>query len=148
MSNPVTTLFDYKQYLPHGYCYLWQPDLVWLHVISDLTITLAYYSIPLTIFYMVYKRKQTIPFRWVFIMFAVFIFLCGTSHLVQIITLWYPIYYFQGLIKVLTAAASLATALFIFPLIPTLLEQFTTMEEKGIRLFKPSGKPPAEKTDD
>lgn len=131
----LATIFDYERYMPHGYCLLWQPELVWLHVVSDLTITLAYYSIPLTILYLVRKRGEKIPFRWVFIMFAVFIFLCGTTHLVEIITLWYPMYYFQGLIKVLTAAASLATAILIFPLVPTLLEQFQRLEKSGVHLW-------------
>lgn len=27
-------------------CYLWQTNLVWLHILSDSLIALAYYSIP------------------------------------------------------------------------------------------------------
>lgn len=136
MSEPgfFSMLFDYERYMPHGYCLLWQPELVWLHVISDLTITLAYYSIPLTILYLVRKRRERIPFKWMFIMFGIFIFLCGTTHLIGIITLWYPMYYLEGIIKVLTAAASLATALLIFPLMPTLLEQFQQLEKKNEKL--------------
>ncbi|MBI3441610.1 MAG: hypothetical protein HY052_07410 [Proteobacteria bacterium] len=128
----METIFSYDRFMPHGYCLIWEPVLVWMHVISDLTITIAYYSIPLTILYLVVKRRERIPYRWVFLMFAIFIFLCGTTHLMGIITLWYPVYYLQGLIKVLTAAVSIATALLIFPLVPTLLEQFQQLEQKGI----------------
>lgn len=119
----INKIFDYSRFMPHGYCLLWRPDLIWLHVVSDLAIALAYYSIPLTFLYLLQKRHMKIPYRWVFIMFALFIFLCGTSHVMQVITLWYPVYYLQGLVKALTAAASLATALLIFPLVPTLLDK-------------------------
>jgi len=135
-NSLLDTVFGYERYMPHGYCLLWQPELVWIHVVSDLAITLAYYSIPLTILYLLRKRGQKIPYKWVFVMFAVFIFLCGTTHLVRIMTLWYPAYYFEGIVKILTAAASLATALLIFPLVPTLLEQFQQLERKGVHLFK------------
>lgn len=135
-SSVLDTIFGYERFMPHGYCLIWEPVLVWMHVLSDLTITIAYYSIPLTIMYLVKKRKERIPYRWVFVMFAVFIFLCGTTHLIKIITLWYPMYYLQGIVNVLTAAVSIATALLIFPLVPTLLEQFQRLEQKGADLWQ------------
>jgi len=124
MNNPgfLDTILYFETYAPHGYCLLWRPELIGLHVVSDLAIALAYYSIPPTMLYLVRKHRAVLPFRWVFVMFAVFIFLCGTTHVVDIITLWYPIYGLQGVVKALTAAASLATALLMFPLIPTLFE--------------------------
>lgn len=131
----LNAIFSHERFMPHGYCLVWEPMLVWMHVISDLTITIAYYSIPITIMYLVQKRKSSLPYKWVFIMFAAFIFLCGTTHLMEIITLWYPMYYLEGLIKVLTGAISIATSLLIFPLVPTLLEQFQQLEQKGIGLW-------------
>jgi hypothetical protein len=44
--------------------------------------------------------------------------LCGTTHFVEIWTLWYPEYAAQGLVKVATAAISVATAIILWPLIP------------------------------
>lgn len=117
----LNILFDTDRFMPHGYCFLWQPDLLWLHVIADATIAIAYFSIPLTIGYIIYKQKQALPFRWAFVMFAMFIFLCGTTHLLEIVTLWRPVYYFEGVLKILTAAVSIATAILMFPLIPSLL---------------------------
>jgi hypothetical protein len=142
LINLFQTVFSYERFMPHGYCLIWEPPLVWMHVISDLTITIAYYSIPVTLLYLVRKRREQIPYRWVFIMFALFIFFCGTSHLMEIITLWYPMYYFQGIIKALTAALSIATALLIFPLVPTLLEQFQQLEQKGVSLWQSKDKAP------
>lgn len=140
-SDFFDMLTDSDRFMPHGYCLVWEPGLVWMHVISDLTIMIAYYSIPLTILYLIRKRRAQIPHLWVFSMFAFFIFLCGTTHLMDIITLWYPLYYLQGVIKMMTGAISIATALLIFPLLPTLLEQLRKFEQKG-------GAPWQKKSDD
>jgi len=57
-------------FMPHGHCYLWTPQVVWLHVISDGLIALSYYSIPLTLAWFVAKRRD-VDFRWMFGCFAV-----------------------------------------------------------------------------
>lgn len=98
----------------------WQPSLIWLHVVSDSLIALAYLCIPLALFHFVRKRRD-IPFHWMFISFGVFILSCGTTHIMAAVTLWQPLYHLDGLIKALTAAASLITAAFLFRLMPTLL---------------------------
>ena len=50
--------FSADGFMPHGMCYEWNPVVIWLHVISDGFITAAYYSIPITLFYFVHKRKD------------------------------------------------------------------------------------------
>ena len=130
MQDYLSTIFNIDRYMPHGYCLLWQPELVWMHVVSDIVITLAYFSIPSGIAFLLYKRKQAIPFRWAFIMFALFIVLCGVTHLTSVFVLWYPFYYFQGILKTLTAMVSLATAVLMLPLIPRLLDIFNDFERE------------------
>ena len=49
MPELLSTFFASAPFMPHGYCYLWKPGLVWLHIISDSIIALSYYSIPLTL---------------------------------------------------------------------------------------------------
>ncbi|MGZ8157478.1 MAG: sensor domain-containing protein [Methylobacter sp.] len=93
---------------------------MWLHIISDSIIALAYFSIPFALFYFVQKRTD-LAYRWVFVLFAVFICLCGTTHLISIWTIWHPDYWLDGLIKLATALVSIVTALLIWPLIPKLL---------------------------
>ncbi|WP_445628664.1 EAL domain-containing protein [Nostoc sp. DSM 114167] len=114
------SLLAYKQFIPHGHCYLWKPELVGLHILSDSLIALAYYSIPITLFYLVRKR-QDLPFNWIFLLFAIFIVTCGTTHLMNIWTLWYPTYWLSGCIKAITAVVSLYTASELIPLIPKAL---------------------------
>jgi signal transduction histidine kinase len=101
----------------HGYCYLWKPEIVWLHVISDSVITLSYYVIPFVLVYFVRKRRE-LPFHWIFLMFGVFIFGCGTTHLMEVWTLWHGTYRLAGVIKAITAASSVATAALLIPLVP------------------------------
>ncbi|WP_442940663.1 hypothetical protein [Nostoc sp.] len=114
------SLLAYKQFIPHGHCYLWKPELVGLHVVSDSLIALAYYSIPITLLCFVRKR-QDFPFKWVFVLFAIFIVTCGTTHVMDILTLWYPTYWLSGLIKAITAIVSLYTACELIPLMPKAL---------------------------
>jgi hypothetical protein len=61
MNEFLKQLFS-SNFMPHGYCYLWKPTIVWLHAMSDGTITLAYYAIPVALFYFVRKRRD-LPFH-------------------------------------------------------------------------------------
>ena len=106
--------------MPHGHCYLWTPGLVWLHVICDALIVLAYYSIPIVLVYFARKRRG-LYFGWIFICFAVFILACGTTHLMEIWNVWHADYWLSGTIKALTAAASVPTAILLARLMPAAL---------------------------
>lgn len=104
-------------YIPHGHCYLWQPFLLGLHGISDGLIAIAYFSIPVTLLYFVRQRRD-LPYASVFVLFGAFIISCGVSHALEIWTLWYPIYWFTGVIKAITAIISVYTALALVPIVP------------------------------
>src|SRR5215467_10947000 len=119
MFEFLRKLFD-SDFMSHGYCYLWRPEIVWLHAASDSLIALSYYFIPLMLVYLVRKRRD-LPFHWMFLMFGVFILGCGTTHAMEIWTLWHGTYRLAGLIKLLTAGASMATAVALVPLIPRAL---------------------------
>jgi len=107
-------------FMPHGHCYYWQPAIVWLHVLSDGVIALAYYTIPVALIYFVRERRDLV-FNWIFVMFGVFIFACGTTHVMNIWEVWHPTYRLGGMVKLLTAAASILTAIVLWPLIPKAL---------------------------
>ena len=107
-------------YIPHGHCYLWQTPLVGLHLISDLLIALAYYSIPIMLVYFV-RQRQDVPFKEVFILFSAFIIACGTTHLMEVWTLWHPVYWLSGILKAITALISCYTAWALLPILPQAL---------------------------
>jgi len=113
-------IFASNGFMPHGHCYLWLPSLVWLHAVSDGLIALAYATIPLTLVYIVRHRKD-IPFNGMFFSFGTFIVACGVTHVMEIWTLWVPVYWLAGGIKAVTAVASVLTAIFLIRLVPRIL---------------------------
>jgi PAS domain S-box-containing protein len=120
MLDHLSHALSASAFMPHGMCYLWQPGILSLHVISDSLITLAYFSIPFTLLYFVRKRRD-LQFNWMFVCFAVFIVACGTTHLMEIVTVWEPVYWLSGTIKAITALASVPTAILLVRLIPDAL---------------------------
>jgi len=106
--------------MPHGFCYTWDPYVIWLHVISDGLIAISYFSIPLTLLYLVRRRKD-LAFNWLFLSFAVFIVACGATHVMEIWNIWRPAYWLAGGIKLMAAMASVITAVVLVRSIPHIL---------------------------
>ncbi len=120
MWESLENYFNSGNFIPHGHCYLWKPELVWLNIVSDCAIALAYYSIPIVLVCFIRKR-QDLPFHRIFLLFGAFIISCGTSHIMQVWTIWHPDYWLSGLVKSITALISLYTAVELVPLIPKAL---------------------------
>lgn len=117
MDAILEYLFGAASFVPHGYCLLWRPDLVALHAVSDLMIALAYFSIPVGLFFLA-RARPDLEHKRIFLLFAAFILLCGMTHVVGLITLWAPIYGLHGLIKATTAIVSLIAAYSLWPILP------------------------------
>ncbi len=126
---------------PHGYCILWRSDIIWLHVLSDGIIALSYYAIPLGLIYFIRKRKD-FPFPGLLGMFGAFILLCGTTHIMGIVTLWTPMYRLDGIIKAATAGISIVTAFVLVPLVPQALALRSPkeLEAANLKLFDANAK--------
>ncbi|MBT8135428.1 MAG: PAS domain-containing protein [Gammaproteobacteria bacterium] len=119
MLDALRDYFSNDQFMPHGMCFLWRPDVLWTHVASDVTIALAYFSIPLALIYFARRRGDLGPeYNWIFRLFAAFILFCGMTHLMGVWVLWNPDYIAQGYLKATTALVSLATAVALWPLVP------------------------------
>jgi len=128
---------DPTPYMPHGFCYRWQPGLVSLHVVSDALVGLAYVAIALTLWVFVRRARDLIPFSWIFVMFGAFILACGGTHFMEIWTLWHPDYWASGGLKVVTAAVSVATAVMLPPLLPKAVHTIrdaSLAEERRVQL--------------
>ena len=113
-------ILDSSMLSPHGICLLWEPELIWLHVVSDALIAMAYFSIPFALAIFVSKRRD-LKFGWIYWSFGIFIMACGLTHILAIYTLWVPVYGIEGLVKAATAVASVVTAGMLWPLLPKLL---------------------------
>jgi len=112
--------FSTDGFMPHGMCYLWQPGVLLLHVISDGFIALAYISISCTLLYFVHRRID-LKHKWLFLFFATFIIACGVTHTMEVWTIWHPAYWISGAIKLVTALASVSTAIFLIAYFPSAL---------------------------
>lgn len=113
-------MIEHASYMAHGYCLLWQPWLVTLWAGSDLLIFLSYLAIPIALMLFL-RRRPDLQHRGLVALFAAFILLCGLTHALSIVTLWYPIYPIVGVVKLATGLVSAATAFSLFRLIPTLV---------------------------
>jgi signal transduction histidine kinase/CheY-like chemotaxis protein len=124
MAYPMIDYFNQVlsegNFMPHGMCYMWRPDVLALHIGSDALVGLAYISISLTLVYFVRRRKD-LQFHGIFISVAIFIVSCGMTHLMEVWTIWHPQYWLSGAIKALTALASVSTAVLLVKLVPQAL---------------------------
>ena len=140
MIQTIIDFFDSSRFMPHGHCFLWQNNIFWLHVISDATIAAAYFAIPFMLLYLLHKRKD-MPFETIFLCFAAFILFCGATHVMSIWVLWHPDYAIEGVLKALTAFASISTLFIGITLIPRILaipspSQLAAVNEKLIGATK------------
>ncbi len=94
--------------------------VVAIHAFSDLIIGLAYLAIPVCLLTFVRKRRD-VPFRTLFVMFGAFIVACGTTHLLEVWSLFDPVYGLSGGAKAVTALLSLATAVALVRTAPAAL---------------------------
>lgn len=116
----MDALLEYERYMPLGMYLQWETWLVLLWAGSDLLIFAAYMAIPMAIF-MVLRRRPDLNHRGLVTLFASFILLCGVTHAMSIVALWYAIYPLMGAVKLATGIVSLATAAMLFRLIPTFI---------------------------
>ena len=119
MLDALSTLFADAGFMPHGHCYLWLPSLVWTHVTTDMLIGIAYLSISLTLYRLI--RQINLPFSAMVLSFGVFIGACGATHFMEVWNLWYADYWAAGFVKFVTAAASVAAAVWLIKLKPQIM---------------------------
>lgn len=121
-----------RNYLPHFYCYLGRAGLVWTHVIADVLIGGSYVVISGTLAYLVWRARREIPFDWMFLAFGLFIVACGMTHFLEVVTIWIPVYVLSAVVKVITALASIATAISFASIIPRVLEMIRKAEASDL----------------
>lgn len=117
----ITKFFQTQGFMPHGMCLLWRPAILWTIVTGNAVIAFSYFMIPIALIYLVLKRRD-MGFKWIFVLFGAFILACGCSHVMGIVTLWYPAYGLEALILAFTGMVSLLTAILLWPLLPVLFK--------------------------
>ena len=107
-------------FMPHGHCYFWDPFILWSHAISDGVIALAYFIIPFSLVEIV-RRRNDFRYMWVVSLFALFILGCGTTHLMDVVVIWKPYYLLDSIVRIITALASIGTAIMLIIITPKLI---------------------------
>ena len=133
MTLTTIGLFSTAGFMPHGMCIAWTPGLLWTLVGSDLVIALSYYSIPVALVWASRQRPGQ-QFQGMLLMFGAFIFACGTTHLVGVVTVWYPQYWLDAGVKLVTAGVSAATAVLLWPLVTSAARYVRESEEAAEEL--------------
>jgi chemotaxis family two-component system sensor kinase Cph1 len=110
-------LFDTSEFVPRTECGNWPAWLVQLAVLSNLMIALAYYIIPILLATLYFKKRKNLPKSWMAVLFAGFIFLCGTTHFIDALIFKWPIYRFLIVIDFITGVVSLVTAALLPPVV-------------------------------
>lgn len=130
LNSFLQDILNSKQFMPHGHCYLWRPEILWLHAASDAVIFLSYTLIPVILAYVVSKTNYKIPYHYIFLLFSIFILACGTTHLMEIINIWHSEYLLAGFIKAITAIASALTAFAVIKKLPQIILIIKNMEKE------------------
>jgi len=120
-------LFGLEGLAPHGTCLLWISQLFWTHAASDTITAASYASISLSLVLVIRKREEAL-LRRIGAFFAAFILVCGSSHAMDIWTLWFPDYGAQAMVKLTTATISVVTAILLWPLLPRILSLPSTAQ--------------------
>ncbi len=114
-------LFSTELWPARWSCGTWTSFHGWLYVISSLLIASAYFLIPIFMARFMRHRKD-LPFVRIFWLFILFILACGTTHLLDAVIFWYPMYRFSAVLLFITALVSWAALLSLRKVIPVAME--------------------------
>ncbi|MXV16641.1 sensor histidine kinase [Hufsiella ginkgonis] len=110
-------LLDASDWPSRWHCGRWSAFHGWLYIASDLLTWSAYFTISLVIVRFITKKSQA-RFLRLYILFAIFIMACGTTHLLDALSFWYPAYRLSALIRFITAVVSWATIYHLVGVLP------------------------------
>jgi diguanylate cyclase (GGDEF)-like protein/PAS domain S-box-containing protein len=116
----VADTFNLTGLIPHGFCLKWNPLLLWTLVVSDMVITVSYFSIPFAIWFFA-QRRPDVYHRGLFVLFGLFIIACGITHLFDVLIIWRPHYWINALAKAFSAIISLGAAIVLWRIMPDAL---------------------------
>jgi len=99
---------------------MWTPGILWMHVVADILIAMAYFTIPFVLVYAA-RRRRDLQFNWLLVAFGIFTVSCGVTHVMNVWNLWHTNYWLEGVIKAITAASSVPTAILLWRSLPLIL---------------------------
>ncbi|HJV52377.1 MAG TPA: sensor histidine kinase [Noviherbaspirillum sp.] len=107
--------------------HMWMSALAWAYLASDAVIALAFYVLTAGLLYLVCRRER-LRYKWMFLLFSVFFFVCGTSHLVSGWILSHPGPWLGAAVRIVTGVVAVTTAGLLWWLIPKILRLPTSAQ--------------------
>lgn len=104
--------------------------LTWVSLTSSLSVAIAFCVMPFSLFRIV-RHRSDVPFGWVVLCIAGFLFLCGLTSFLGLFNIWFhgPAAIWSLVLAQLgTALLSVATLLFLRALVPAILQIPTRTE--------------------
>jgi len=94
--------------MPHAVCWSADPTLIWTMVATNLVTFLSYLTIAATLVVLVRRTRRLIVRDWAYFLigFALFILACGSTHLLEVVTTWSPIFWVDAWTNIVTALLS------------------------------------------
>jgi signal transduction histidine kinase len=101
--------------MPHAVCWKADPHLIWTMVVTNGITFLSYLTICFTLLYLVRHTRKIIQRDWAYFVvgFALFIVACGTTHLMEIVTTWTPVFWLDATANFVTALLSAYVAVML-----------------------------------
>ena len=128
--------------MPHAVCWAADPKLVWTMVAANFVTFLSYFSLCVTLLFIVRRTSGIIArdWAWFVIGFAMFIVACGSTHLMDVVTTWISVFWIDAWSVIVTAILSAYVAIMLIrraPHISFAINDYArrlsaTVEEKDI----------------
>lgn len=101
------------------HCGKWTDFHGWLYIAGDLLTWSAYFAIPIIILKFIFSRKN-IEFNKIYFLFAAFILACGSTHFIDAVIFYVPVYRLAALMQFLTGVVSWITVIVLIKALPKL----------------------------
>jgi signal transduction histidine kinase len=108
-------MFNSESLMPHAVCWAAAPGLIWTMVVTNFITFLSYLTICCVLLYLARRTRKVLARDWAYFVvgFALFIVACGSTHLLEVITTWNPIFWVDAATNVVTAVLSASVAVML-----------------------------------
>jgi signal transduction histidine kinase len=115
LPEGAESMFDHVSLMPHAVCWAAAPRLIWTMVVANAITFLSYVSICVTLLVLARRTRRVIARDWAYFLigFALFIVACGSTHLMEVVTTWVPVFWLDAGTNLVTAALSAWVAIML-----------------------------------
>ncbi len=125
MPGILSNWFASGGFAVQGDGHVWMSSPAWVYL--DAAMALAYFGIAAGLLYLACKRER-LRYRWMFALFSIFLFACGSSYLASVAMVWYPVLWLGAITRIVAVISTALTAVLLWWLIPKILRLPTSAQ--------------------